>query len=111
MKSINADKVIKTINWIANDDCSDSLLEPIKKDDMYVCEIHLPLIEKIIIGVGDTRIESIDNATKQASNLIDEYLDDNPGVIIENYFNDKDYVLQEDENGYLSIRLKNKTQC
>ena len=106
MKSINADKIIKTINWMVNDDYNDSLLEPIRKDDLYVCEIRLPLIEKTVIGIGDSKIDSIDNATKQASTLIDEYLSANPNVTVENYFNGKEYVLEEDDNGYLSIHLK-----
>lgn len=91
---------------MVNDDCNDSLLEPIKKDDLYVCEIRLPLIEKTVIGIGDSKIDSIDNATKQASSLIDKYLSTNPNVTVENYFNGKEYVLEEDDNGYLSIHLK-----
>ena len=108
MKSISADKVIKTINWMVNDDYNDSLLESIRKDDLYVCEIRLPLIEKTVIGIGDSKIDSIDNATKQASNLIDEYLSASPHVTVENYFNVKEYVLEEDDNGYLSIHLKKR---
>ena len=108
MKRINADKVIKTINWIANDDNCESLLEPINKGNMYVCEIYLPLVNKAIIGVGDSKIDSIDNATEQASDLIDEYLENNPNTEIENYFDGKQYILEENDNGYLSIHLLNK---
>lgn len=110
MKSINAEKIIKTINWIANDDNSDSLLEPIKKGGVYVCEICLPLIEKTVIGIGDSKVESIGNAAEQASNLIDEYLANNPNINVENYFDDKIYVLEEDSNGCLSIHVVSNKQ-
>ncbi len=111
MKSINADKVIKTINWIANDDNSDSLLQPFKKDDVYVCEIYLPLIEKTIIGIGDSKVDSINNAAEQTSKLIDEYLSKNPTTSIKDYFGGKQYILEEDDNGNITIRLKDKKYC
>ena len=113
MKRIEANKIVKTLNWIAQVDENDqSVLEPrLNKKGIYECEIHLPLIEKTIIGLGDDKLESIDNATQQASNLIDEYLEDNPDTSLRNVFGNQRYVLEEDDNGYLCIHLISEQVC
>ncbi len=107
MKQIEAKEVIKTLNWIAQaDEDGQSVLEPKRnRNGSYECLIHLPLIEKTVIGIGDYKLESIDNATKQSSKLIDEYLEENPGCEVKNMFGDSRYVLEEDDNGYLCIHL------
>ena len=107
MKQIEAEEVIKTLNWIAQaDEEGQSVLEPIRnRNGIYECLVHLPLIEKTVIGIGDYKLESIDNATKQSSKLIDEYLEENPDCEVKNTFGDSRYVLEEDDNGYLCIRL------
>ena len=107
MKRIEANKVIKTLNWIAQaDEDGQSVLEPkLNKKGIYECEIRLPLIEKTVIGLGDDKLESIDNATQQTSNLIDEYLDEYPKTEIRNVFGNQRYVLEEDDSGYLCIHL------
>ena len=107
MKRIEANKIIKTLNWIAQaDEDGQSVLEPkLNKKGIYECEIHLPLIEKTVIGLGDDKLESIDNATQQTSKLIDEYLEDYPETTIRNIFGDQRYVLEEDDGGYLCIHL------
>lgn len=107
MKQIEAKEVIKTLNWIAQaDEDGQSVLEPkCNKNGIYECLIHLPLIEKTVIGIGDYKLESIDNATKQSSKLIDQYLEENPNYEIENMFGNLRYVLEEDDNGYLCIHL------
>ena len=107
MKRIEANKIIKTLNWIAQaDEDGQSVLEPkLNKKGIYECEIHLPLIEKTVIGLGDDKLESIDNATQQTSKLIDEYLEDYPETTIRNIFGDQRYVLEEDDGGYLCILL------
>ena len=107
MKRIEANKIIKTLNWIAQaDEDGQSVLEPkLNKKGIYECEIHLPLIEKTVIGLGDDKLESIDNATQQTSKLIDEYLEDYPETTIRNIFGDQRYVLEEDDSGYLCIHL------
>ena len=107
MKRIEANKIIKTLNWIAQaDEDGQSVLEPkLNKKGIYECEIHLPLIEKTVIGLGDDKLESIDNATQQTSKLIDEYLEDYPETTIRNIFGDQKYVLEEDDSGYLCIHL------
>ena len=112
MKSIEANKVIKTLNWIAQaDGDGQSVLEPtLNKKGIYECEIHLPLIGKTVIGLGDDKLESIDNATQQTSRLIDEYLEQHP-ITIRNIFGGKRYVLVEDENGYLCIHLMQEGVC
>ena len=105
MKQIKADNVIKTINWISNKDDYDSVFAPIKKDDLYVCEIYLPLINKTVIGVGKTKIDSIDNATNESSALIDDYLTKNPICEFNDYFIGREYVIEEDDDGFLSIHI------
>ena len=107
MKQIEAKEVIKTLNWIAQaDEDGQSVLEPrLNKKRIYECVVHLPLVEKTVIGIGKCKLESIDNATKKASDLIDEYLKNNPTVKIENTFINKHYVLEEDDEGFLSIHV------
>lgn len=107
MKQIEAKEIIKTLNWIAQaDEDSQSVLEPKRnKNGIYECLVYLPLIEKTVIGIGDCKLESIDNATKQSSKLIEEYLEENPYYEIKNLFGDSRYVLEEDDNGYLCIHL------
>lgn len=107
MKQIEAKEVIKTLNWIAQaDEDGQSVLEPtLNKKGIYECVVHLPLIEKTVIGIGDYKLESIDNATKQSSKLIDEYLQENPDTVIKDVFDGDRYILQEDDNGYLYIHL------
>ena len=107
MKQIEAKEVIKTLNWIAQaDEDGQSVLEPKRnRNGIYECLVHLPLIEKTVIGIGDYKLESIDNATKQSSKLIDEYLEENPNCEVKNIFGDSKYVLEEDDNGYLCIHL------
>lgn len=113
MKRIEANKIIKTLNWIAQaDEDGQSVLEPkLNKKGVYECEICLPLIEKIVIGLGDDKLESIDNATQQTSNLIDEYLEEHPNTMKRDIFGGQRYILEEDENGYLCIRLMQEGVC
>lgn len=107
MKQIEAKEVIKTLNWIAQaDEDGQSVLEPtLNKKGIYECVVHLPLIEKTVIGIGDYKLESIDNATKQSSKLIDEYLEENPEYEVKDAFGGSRYILEEDDNGYLCIHL------
>ena len=113
MKRIEANKVIKTLNWIAQaDEDGQSVLEPkLNKKGIYECEIRLPLIEKTVIGLGDDKLESIDNATQQTSNLIDEYLEEYPETTVRNVFGNQRYVLEEDDSGYLCIHLMQEGVC
>ena len=110
MKRIEANKIVKTLNWIMQaDEDGQSVLEPkLNNKGIYECEIRLPLIEATVIGLGDSKLESIDNATQQTSNLIDQYLKDYPNTIVRNVFGGSRYVLEEDDNGYLCIHLMQK---
>ena len=110
MKVIDAKDVIKTLNWIAQTSQDVlSVLEPKKKaNDLYECEIYLPLIAKTTVGFGDSKIDAIDNATHQASKLIDEYLNHNPLFVLRNELQDYKYLLEEDDEGYLNLRLINQ---
>ena len=107
MKQIEAGKVIKTLNWIAAADEADQcVLEPtLNKEGAYECAVHLPLIDKTVIGIGESKLESIDNLTKQTSKLIDEYLEMNPGHKVDDVFDGSGYILEEDDNGCLCIHL------
>ena len=107
MKRIDASKIIKTLNWIAQaDEDGQSVLEPkLNKKGIYECEICLPLIDKTVTGLGDSKLESIDNATQQTSNLIDEYLEANPDTKANGIFGNQRYVLEEDDDGCLCIHL------
>ncbi len=107
MKRIDAKEVIKTLNWISqSDEDGQAVLEPkLNGKGTYECIVHLPLIEKTVIGIGDTKLESIDNASKESSKLIDKYLEDNPDSAVKNAFGESEYVLEEDEKGYLCIRM------
>lgn len=110
MKQIEANEVVKTLNWIAQiDDNGQSVLEPkLNRNGIYECTISLPLIDKTVIGLGDDKLDSIDNATKQTSQLIDEYVNKNPDFKIKNVFGNAKYILEEDEKGYLCIHLMQK---
>ena len=107
MKQIEAKEIIKTLNWIAEtDQDGQSVIEPIlNKKGIYECFVHLPLINKTVIGIGKDKLESIDNATTQASRLIDEYLKENPTYKFNDMFGTSRYVLEQDDNGHLCIHL------
>ena len=107
MKQIEAKEVIKTLNWIAQaDEDGQSVLEPtLNKKGIYECIIWLPLIGKTVIGIGDCKLEAIDNATKQTSKLIDTYLEKHHEFEIKDVFENSRYVLEEDEQGNLCIHL------
>ncbi|MBQ9265727.1 MAG: hypothetical protein IJ186_01470 [Bacilli bacterium] len=114
MKSIDAKEVIKTLNRITQADVdAQPILEPKKNENgIYKCVVYLPLIDKTVIGIGDSKIESIDNATKQSSKLIDEYLEENPHYITNDFFGESSYILVEDDNENLYIHLiGERTYC
>ena len=110
MKTIEAKNVIKTLNWIAQADGDDeSVLEPkINQKGFYECVVHLPLIEKTVIGLGDTKLESIENTTKETSKLIDQYLEEHSETKLKNVFDSSRYILEEDDEGCLYIHFMKK---
>lgn len=110
MKQIEAKEVIKTLNWIAqSDDSSESIFEPkLNCDGIYECRISLRFIKKTVIGLGDSKLDAIDNATKQTSKIIDEYIKENPKFKLKDIFGNAEYILEEDDNGYLCIHLIQK---
>ena len=109
MKTINAEKVTKVLNWIIqHDDEMDAVIEPtLNKYGFYECSITLPIIEKTIIGLGDRKIDSIENATSQASILIDDYLANHPSEYVEDSSNET-YILEENDEGLLSMYIQIK---
>ena len=112
MKKIDATNIIKTMNWImsVDEDCQ-SVIEPmLNNKGTFECVINLPLIDKLVIGIGDSKIESIDNATIKASQLIDSYLDSNPLFKFQNYFGCNQYFLEETDDGFLSIVLSKHSE-
>ena len=111
MKSIEAKEVIKTLNWIAqtNEDGEPALKPIFNKDKgIYECIIQLPLINKTVIGIGDNKLEAIDNATQQSSKLIDSYLLNHPHITLKDFFGGDAYLLEENDGGSLTIRLSTK---
>ena len=109
MKRIDAKNIVKTFCWIAQaGEDGGVVLEPILNKDkgIYECIINLPLIEKTVIGIGDHKIDAIDNATQQTAKLIDKNLKDNPEIELRNLFGGSDYVLEEDDKGSIGIYLK-----
>lgn len=105
MKQIDAKNIIKTMNWImtVNED-NQTILEPIQNSlGIFECEIKLPLINKTVIGIGDCKIDSIDNATTKAVHLIENYLKQNPSFEIKNILDDKKYLLEETNKGFLTL--------
>lgn len=107
MKQIDATNILKTMNWMMSvDENNQTSLEPIlNKQGMYECDINLSLIEKTVIGIGASKIESIDNATTKAAQLIDEFLEKNPSFIIQDFFRTNKCVLEESDKGFLSIEI------
>ena len=61
-----------------------------------------------MIGIGETKIESIDNASKQSSKLIDSYMKEHPKIVINESLSEDKYILKEDDKGYLSISFITK---
>ena len=110
MKRIEANKVIKTLNWLAQagEDVQSTLEPTLDKRGVYECVVHLPLIEKVVIGIGDYKLESINNAAEKSSRLIDEYLKEHPKYEVRDVFGNYKYVLEEDENGYICIHMVQK---
>lgn len=109
MKRINARNVMRVMMWNISDKGSRDCLEPIKqKDGTYICKFYLDFIQKTIVGIGDSKIECIDNATKEGSKLIDEYKSNNPElleILTDPCENDYNYELTEDDEGNLDLHI------
>lgn len=110
MKSIEAKNLIKTLNWIVQTDGDDeSVIKPkLNQKGFYECTVHLPVIEKTIIGIGDSKLESIENATNETSKLIDQYLEENPDYELKNVFDPSRYIFEEDDKGFICIHFTAK---
>ena len=107
MKSIDAKNVIKTLSWVSetSDDASPILESKLNKEGMYECVINLPHVNKTVIGLGSSKLESIQNVPEKASDLIDEYLRENTKEIHKFNINKSGYVLEEDNQGNLYIHV------
>ena len=110
MKSIEANNVVKTLRWISEieKDKYPEIDVVLNKNNLYQCVIYLPLIDKTVIGLGDSKLESINNATKKASDLIDEYIRRTSYQNFKYKSDDYDYFLKEDSNQNLCIHLVEK---
>lgn len=107
MKQINGKHVTKVINWCFNflRDCQ-TIMQPNQvSDGLYECVIDIPKVDKTVIGIGACEIDAIDNATTKASALIDEYMKNHPSTQITNYFENMNYILEENNEGFVSIRI------
>lgn len=107
MKTVDAKNFTKTFDWIFSltNDVKQNISNS-KNDDGYLCTIFLPLINKTIVGLGDTSLEAVDKATTQCSKLIDEYLKTNKSPQIRPLFGNKNCFLEENENGEIIIHLR-----
>ncbi len=105
MKTIDSKNIIKTLNWVVQTDGDDeSVIKPkLNQNGLYECTVHLPVIEKTIIGIGESKLESIENATNETSRLIDEYLEENPDYELKTEFDPSKYIFEEDDKGTLRI--------
>lgn len=113
MKRIKANRIMKTLRFIskAGGGVVPVLEAKLNNNNLYECVIYLPLINKTVIGLGDDKLDSVDNATKKTEFLIDEYLKENPCFFWE-FHSDSDYVLEEDNDGNLCMHLLKKgVQC
>jgi len=113
MKEINADNVVKVLNWITQiKDNVQSEIEPkLNKNGIYECQIQLPKIDALVVGIGKSKLESIDSATQKASKLIDEYIEKYPSEKIKNSINQYRYTLEEDDDGFLTFHLRRESIC
>jgi len=112
MKSINANKVVKTLHFIAKASDGDvpSLESKLNERGLYECVIELPLINKTVVGLGKSKLDSIDSATRISLDLINAFLKKNPHFSLE--FSEKSsYLLEEDDEGNLCMHLINKVEC
>ena len=110
MKTIKANELIKTLDWIAQfGKGTTPIPEPkLNQNGSYECLIYIPLIEKTVIGLGDSKIEAVDNAAHQSSKIIDEYME-NHDIELKRTLGPGEYILEEDDSGYVSIYLMPKT--
>lgn len=106
MKQIKADYVIKVLDWMTqNDEENPPRIECNRYDSGFKCTLELPLINKTIIGLGNTRLEAINHATCKASEAIDEYVRETDFCFIHELDKHKQYNLEEDDNGFLSMHI------
>lgn len=107
MRQIDAKNLMRCVEWIeSHDKNAQFILEPrINKEGLYESITFLPLIEKTVIGIGNNKLDSIDNVANEAVRLIDEYVKDHPEEEIKNqdFLKDCVEILKEDDNGNLSI--------
>lgn len=110
MKKINAKNATKTLALLSQEkkDLSFDFNPVLTEKGTYRCECYLPLIEKLIVGIGEDKISSIDNLTKQTSKLIDDYLSTHPDYKLDNPFDGYEYEIEEDDFGFISLRMSQK---
>lgn len=74
-----SEKINKLFNWLnIMGEVDDGIMDPEKIDDGYRTEIYLPLVRKVVIGLGETKLISIENAAIECEKYIDEYVNDHP---------------------------------
>ena len=110
MKKINGRNVMRVMCWNISDKGSYDCLTPIRqKDGTYLCKFYLDFIQKTVVGIGNSKIECVDNATRQGSLLIDEYKSNNPDlleILNDPCENEYDYELTEDDKGNLDLHVR-----
>lgn len=100
----NANNIMWVEYWIqkAHPSFEDYELTAEKYDDYrWICEIKLPLINKIVKSISEKEINAMLNASEKAAKLIDEYMKNHPELKIINNFKGKRWEINGDENGKL----------
>lgn len=72
----------------------------------WICEIELPLINKTVKSISEKEVNAMLNASEKAAKLINEYMKENPELVIKNSFKGKRWEIVSDENGkFLSMGM------
>ena len=112
MKKVEMTKSARDIVWVEHwiskaqpSEC-DYIIEALKQNDNYVCEIELPLINKTVVAKSKVEINSIINAASKAAKLIKQYMKEHKDLNIKNEYKGMGYVINGDKDGnYISVSV------
>ena len=72
----------------------------------WACKIELPVVNQTVYVESNREVMAMLNAAEKASELIDEYLSNNPKHLFNQYHNDCNWVIESDEKGnFLSLGM------
>lgn len=104
MKNKNANNMMWVEHWIERFDPHREIIEIWgyeQPNGRWMCQIDLPLINKVVTSISNTQVGSMKSATDKAAKLINQYMADHPECRIENKFRGKQYCFSEDEQGHV----------